>query len=448
MFRRLRSSEFLITLGFLAVLFGVPATQVVLELQRGQHVQFTDVFRYRPALANLRRYESALENQSWVRQSVRPVTQQVLFATVKDTGPKGLLGQDGWMFYRPGVRYLAAGDRPDAAETVARSVYLPGGTRVELELLAPGAPGSRQQAALRAILEYRRQLAERNIELLVMPVPEKASVYPERLARRAAFTEFHSPSETLLHELRKAGVEVLDLFAVFRKARGKSATDSNGDGLYLLTDSHWAPQGVRLAAEAAARHIRQRAWLPEAPRKYQSAATPVERRGDVVEMMQVPGLDRHFPLQLVECSQITDKIVGLLAPRAGDREGTFANTHLKDTPLESTVLLLGDSFSRIYQLPEPRSLGQLAGPGVQESTASTKRLLPGSAGFPSLLAQALQSPVDYIISDGGAATEVRQRLSVNSEILENKKVLIWEFTERDLDLGREGWGSVPLPPKL
>ena len=43
MFRRLRSSEFLITLGFLAVLFGVPATQVVLELQRGQHVQFNVV---------------------------------------------------------------------------------------------------------------------------------------------------------------------------------------------------------------------------------------------------------------------------------------------------------------------------------------------------------------------------------------------------------------------
>jgi hypothetical protein len=438
--RRLRSPEFAITLGFLAVLAGVPIAQVVIEMGRGQRVQFTDVFRYVPTMANLRRYETALENQSWVRQRVRPVAQQVLFATLNDTGPKGLLGADQWMFYRPGVRYLVDGDRPDVPQTAVQP-------RTGWEYLEPRPPAGRQQVALQAILEYQRQLRQRSIELLVLPVPEKSSVYPDRLTRRAGGTQFRSPSEAFLGELRKAGVEFIDLFTLYREARAKAGNTPQGDGLYLATDTHWSPQGARLAAEALAARIRERGWLPDARRKYQSAVVAVERRGDVVEMLQAPAIARYFSLQTADCSQITDKIVGLLAPREGDREGTFANTHLKDTPLEPTVLLLGDSFARIYQLPEPRSLGDVSAKGQRE-ISSTKRLLPGSAGLPSLLAAALQSPVDYIVSDGGAATEVRQRLSVNSEILENKKVLVWEFTERDLGLGRQGWASVPLPPKL
>ena len=55
--------------------------------------------------------------------------------------------------------------------------------------------------------------------------------------------------------------------------------------------------------------------------------------------------------------------------------------------------------------------------------------------------------MDYVISDGGAATDVRQRLSVDPEMLENKRVVIWEFAERDVRYGRAGWSDVPLPPE-
>lgn len=471
MLGRVRSSQFFITAGFLAILGSAPLAQIVLELRRGQHVQFTDVFRYAPTLTNLRRYESTLENQSWVRQELRPAVQRILLAGLKDAGAKGLLGAGGWMFYRPGVRYLIEGDRPDLPELAPRKIDVAGWAKavvpavwaarvdrlvpdLECDVVAPGRPASRRHAALQAIVEYRRQLKERGIELLVMPVPEKASVYPDRLVRRVNVPEFHSPTEVLLDDLRREGVEVIDLFALFRRCRTQTAAAPEYGASYLATDTHWTPAGARLAAELVAERIRQRGCLPKVPRKYKTTAVEVRRCGDVVEMMQVPGINRWFPTELVTCRQITDKIAGLLIPRVGDREGTFVNTHLKDTPLEPTVLLLGDSFSRIYQLPEPKSLGEIVGrtdsqtANTASQTRSTKRLLPGSAGFPSLLAQALQSPVDYIVSDGGAATEVRQRLSVNSEILENKKVLIWEFTERDVGLGRQGWRPVALPPSL
>lgn len=56
--------------------------------------------------------------------------------------------------------------------------------------------------------------------------------------------------------------------------------------------------------------------------------------------------------------------------------------------------------------------------------------------------------MDAIVSDGGASTDVRRKLSTNPEILEGKKVVIWEFVERDVALGAQGWEDVPLPVKL
>ena len=112
--------------------------------------------------------------------------------------------------------------------------------------------------------------------------------------------------------------------------------------------------------------------------------------------------------------------------------------------------MLGDSFCRIYQYAEPQSLGEIpaSAPTVRKEESSIKRLLPGSAGFISHLALALKSPVDAIVSDGGASTDVRRKLSTNPEILEGKKVVVWEFVERDIALGRQGWEHVPLPAKL
>jgi hypothetical protein len=112
------------------------------------------------------------------------------------------------------------------------------------------------------------------------------------------------------------------------------------------------------------------------------------------------------------------------------------------------VLLLGDSFSRVYQYAEPQSLGERLESGEgdlprEPDPAVAARLFPGSAGLASHLARVLGAPVDAIVSDGGATTDVRRRLSVNPEILEGKRVVVWEFVERDLALGE--WEAVPLP---
>ena len=91
--------------------------------------------------------------------------------------------------------------------------------------------------------------------------------------------------------------------------------------------------------------------------------------------------------------------------------------------LAPEVLVLGDSFLRIYQ-----------------------RDAPGAAGFVAHLARALGRRVASIISDGGALTLVRQRLFRRPQLLLSARVVVWEFVERDIRLGMEGWQIAPLPP--
>ena len=92
----------------------------------------------------------------------------------------------------------------------------------------------------------------------------------------------------------------------------------------------------------------------------------------------------------------------------------------RDAP-EAEVLILGDSFLRIYQRDEP-----------------------GAAGFIAHLARGLGQPLSSIVNDGGASTLVRQELAHRPAFLMNKKLVIWEFAERDIRYGAEGWQIVPL----
>ena len=88
----------------------------------------------------------------------------------------------------------------------------------------------------------------------------------------------------------------------------------------------------------------------------------------------------------------------------------------------ASVLVLGDSFLRIFERDEP-----------------------GSGGFVAHLACYLGSGLSSIINDGGASTLVRQQLARKPALLEGKRVVVWEFVERDIRFGTEGWQVIPLP---
>lgn len=432
----LRKSELALTVGFVAAVFAVPVGQIAVDLHGGRHVQFTDVFRRPPTEANLRRYEDALESRSWFQQTLRGPTQRVLLLTLRQTGPKAVLGRGRWLFYRPGVRYLIEPDEPRPPHR-------------DWAWARPTRGPTAREAAVAAIVRFRDQLRGRGIDLLVVPTPGKASVYPDRLTARCAgrWRRFRSPTEDLLAELAHRGVRAVDLFSLFRELRAE-----DGDRLwYLPQDTHWTPAGAERAAEAVARRLRALGWptgsadaasLP-AGRAFGVRTIRVRRYGDIVEMMQVGGAREHFGYTDVTCRQVVDAAAGMLVPGRTWHEGAYRHPGGK-----ARVLVLGDSFSRIYQTREPRRLGEVLGAADIPRAPGPRRYLPGSAGFASHLARALGAPVDYIVSDGGAATDVRRKLSINPEILEHKRVVVWQFAERDVALGAGGWQDVPLPPEL
>ena len=372
---------FLIT-AFIIVLLSVGVIQVSVELSKGEQLQLAELFSQLPTIDNLRMFENDLEKNCKVVEKLRPSVQYVQFLVLRDTGDKALIGRSGWFFYKPAVQYL-------------------------IEPLPADLQYSRKDV-LSAIISFRDQLAQRGIRLLVVPAPNKVSVYPEMLTSRADRSEQPINPKTIeiISKLKESGVEIVDLFKVFAEAReGLSPGDSTR--YYLSQDSHWSPEGMRLAAQAVARRILDLGWAEKGKVKYSLASITLRRYGDVLKMMRSSQIENMFEPERLKCAQIVN--------------ATTAQLYENDP--NSEVLVMGDSFLRIYSGDEP-----------------------GSGGFIEHLAFELGFPLASIVNDGGASTLVRQELSRKPALLRNKKLVIWEFVERDIRFGMEGWQQVLLSP--
>ncbi len=368
-----RFQQWLFAGAFLALIYAVPLSQAGLEIARGRAPQSFDVFTHSPTQANLRAYERQLEDSSFWAQAVRPGMQYLWFKLLGDAGEKVVVGQQGWLFYRPDLRYLIerkTGDDPIAA-----------------------------------IAQFRDDLALRGIRLLILPVPGKPAIYPDKLTRRIA-RDGALPSYTveLMEQLKRQGIETVNLFPLFHALR---RAERNPEApVYLLRDTHWSGATARAAAALVARRIRELGWVEDGSTGYTSRSLRVTRQSDIARMIRVPGIESVYPPEKVSCDQV-------LEPGAG---GLY-----RDDP-NSPVLILGDSFLRMYQTDAPRA-----------------------AGFIAHLAREMRRPVASLVNDGGASTLVRQQLSRRPELLRGKRLVIWEFVERDIYYGTEGWKPVPLP---
>jgi hypothetical protein len=370
-----------LTTAFLALICIVGVIQVIVDVRRGRRPQVAELFAVTPTRANRRAFETDLQDNCWLGRGLRPYVQFAQFMTLRRLGDKAVVGKDSWLFYRPAVQYLVEPWSLDLA--------------------------GEQGDVVSAVVSFRDQLAERGIHLLVMPAPNKASIYPDMLTQRAKGRDERVNSKTIevMGRLRRAEVEIVDLFALFEQARATSPLDE-GTRYYLAQDSHWSPEGMRLAARAVAQRLLDLGWVEKGHIAYTLKPVTVEHHGDILRMTRVPQIERKFEPERVHCTQVINRAT---------------NELYQDDP-NSEVLVLGDSFLRIYRQDEP-----------------------GAAGFVEHLAYELGFPLAAIVNDGGASTLVRQQLSRNPKLLANKKVVVWEFVERDIRFGTEGWQIVPLP---
>jgi alginate O-acetyltransferase complex protein AlgJ len=333
--------------------------------------------------ATLHGYEDTVEDSSILRAYFQPRTQQALTGWLGAGNDRVVLGRDGWLFYLPGLDYVAG---PSVADKATFN-------RAAQDMVNKGTQASPHPDPRPALLELHRQTRQAGIHLIVVPVPDKVMLQPAQLYSRpggpAELTVANNAGyQQLVAGMRAAGVDWFD------PAPAQVRVD---EIRYLAQDTHWTPEYMDAVARDVAAHVRQTGLLSDAAVPLRLVPQTVSRVGDLVDLLKLTKDQRLFAPQTITTQQVIDERSG--QPVATDRE--------------AEVLLLGDSFTNIYS-------AQAMGWGT-------------GAGFGQHLAYHLQRPIDVIAFNGGAAS-VRAELArrPNAARLGFKKVIVYAFAIRSL----------------
>ena len=226
-----------------------------------------------------------------------------LAAEASASGTSIVTGADGW--------YFAAG-----------------------EVLALADEGTGSEPTVDAIAEEAGRLRRDGVEVVVVPVPPKGIVYPDRLAPELGVPvpvrRLDPPLESVYGQLRTRGVRVVDLTERFLRDR------FHHEGpLYCRQDSHWSGVGCVVAAEVIATAIREMAILEAHPTQMYGLAwfvTPI--RGDLWRL-----LSQSPPPEEIRARGVIAPEDPLLAPVV--RNG--------NTP----IAVVGDTHALVFHGGEP-----------------------------------------------------------------------------------------------
>ena len=317
-------------------------------------------------------YEDAIEDESLLRVMLLPPAQYLLLKVFNVGNEQVIVGKDGHLFFSSCFNYLAN----------------PGFMRRE-QLKKRTLTGVQPDPAL-AVIDFYRQLQERDIALVLVPTPVKPMIYPDKLGGRPeplnnrSFAAFKSTVE-------RAGITVIDLTEPLYELRA-SGVDS-----FLKTDTHWTPEGMLLAARKIADVVGRKNQPMETTRGKISAL------GDVAGMLKLRDIHTFFQPETAEI-----RVVDTTPDRNAE------------------VLLLGDSFCNIFSL-EAMNWG-------------------ARAGLPENLAAELGEKIDVIARNDSASFATRQLLAQElgrgRDRLAGKRVVVWQFVIRELADG--DWRLIPM----
>jgi hypothetical protein len=374
----------LLVSAFLLVIAAVPLAQAVMEKVKGEDSMLLDLFRRAPTRKNLKQFEDDLEKASYLKEAVQPRMQQLL--TRYGAGNKrAVIGRRGWLFYQPGVLSVAGPGFLDPDTHAARR-------RAALD----DGEGPLEPDPRPAVLALHRALAARGIRLVLFPVPDKAALQPRELhGRPVSAVASNRDYPRFVAELRAAGVLVFD--------PAPAALPPGEPPRFLVQDTHWTPAWMEAVAAGLAALVRAEVPLPAVPPpRWQTALTPVERVGDIVDMLKLPDGQTLFAPQKVIVHQVQD-----------DKGQAWQPSEKGD------VLLLGDSFTNVF------TLGAM---GWGEA-----------AGLAPHLSIALGRDLDVIAQNDSGAFATRKLLSealrAGEDRLAGKRVVIWELASRELAVG-------------
>lgn len=374
-----RGTAATLTAGLL-LLIVLPAVWQTWSQPQVQAQRFRSLVTQLPSATSLAAFDRGLADESSLTKAVRQRYQDLVFRSLGQGNYKITVARDGFWFLRQDLG-LCAG---------------PG-------LMREGSGASHPSLAV--IADYSARLAERGVHLVVVPVPVAPALYPEKAW--PGYAHETGPANNVdwgawLGALRSAGVDVVDLAPVYWREKTKGR-----DPLFLERNTHWAPRGVVVAAREAA--ARARPFLEATSREsFDTRTTSCIVPSELLPMLDLPPSTGVPPMRY----EVTDVLRGGEIAEGDD---------------SAPVLLLGDSFSRMYTGDDP-------GDGC------------GGGGFAQHLMLALGVSVQSLAVTAANPTDIRMRLAERKGSLRGRRVLVWQFTTRYL-LERQDfvWKAAPLP---
>jgi alginate O-acetyltransferase complex protein AlgJ len=302
-------------------------------------------------------------------------------------------GGDGWLFLATELSHVGAG--PFWGPEVTKG---PDGTTDE------------SKDPLPAILDFAAQLKALNIELLLVPVPPRVVVYPDKLLASGATLATPATRADPHHRrfydlLRTNGVAVLDLTGDFLAAR---AEDAARGPVSCQQDTHWSPRGCELAADRIYALCRNRDWLAAQTRQ---AFTFIEDKRVI----------------------------------AGDLWGLFGKTNLAKEAISLRIVKPASGGEGVE--PDPNSPIVLLADSHGLVFHEGEELHARGAGLSDHLSARFGFAVDSIARRGSAATSVRTDLARkfyrDEAYRQRKRLVIWCFAAREFSESA-GWRKLRI----
>ena len=397
-----------LTLAFLAAICAVPLIQFAHEVRTASSIRslptfaaFGSLIPRHPVVHSVRELWNALpkaedtklvqktlEQESVVAQWLLPRVDSILTGILRAGNEQVYPGRNNWLFYRADVDYVIGPPFLDPFWIKRRT-------------LSAGV----HPDAVRAIVDFRNQLAGRGIELIVMPTPVKPTIDGEMLAPDAGALFYEN--ESFGQFKARLGAEHVRVF----DPKPWLIENGHASRSYLQADTHWRPEAMETVADYLAHLIE--ACRSES--SFEVVDKKIKAIGDIARMLKVPGKQLARYAEEITVHQVTAGNTAWRPNRNAD------------------VLLLGDSFSNIFSM-EALGWGE-------------------SAGFAEHLSRVLRRPIDCILrnSDGAFATReiLSRELSRGRDRLAGKKIVVWEFATRELAFGN--WKPLdmtvrPAPP--
>jgi alginate O-acetyltransferase complex protein AlgJ len=251
----------------------------------------------------------------------------------------GIVGSDGWLFFRKSVDYILA---PDLSHQ------------------------SQNKNPLPYLSEFKKYLDGIGINFLFVAVPCKEELYYQELGIQTTGAIVAPNGRKMLSDLQKNGIEVIDLLPRFLEA--KTADALSTETVYQKQDTHWTNRGLQVAANLIADRIKQYAWYDayqNQKKPYTGFDTTFLRQGDIVE--RIPEAARiNYAADTLDARQII----------------TPEGKKYKPDPT-GPILLIGDSFTGVFELVDCKSAG--VGANIAEKSGLPVDILTGWGGGPMIM---------------------------------------------------------------